>query len=442
MKEAMYGIHPPGNPMRNIERFTAPAPGTFSSRWVPRKATLAAWLTGPTFLRPLNALLRRLAPIVTFGRRVIVSGHADVVDALARDTEFTISEINAERTDRDNGPFVLSMDRSPQHDREKELLNGVMKREDIDRIRAIVTAHVQECLDRVHTRGWIDAVNDLTRRVPLRVVGEYFGVPGPDDTVMLRWMRTLFHDLFLNLTNDKDIAQKAVTSFEEMRPYLLGWITRRKAEIAADPVHTNDDVLTRLLHCQRRPGMEWLDDDCIRRNISGLIIGAVDTTSAAAAKVIDQLLRRPKELDEARQAAHARDEATLGRYVWEALRFNPHNPIIIRHAQSGAVLGQGASRRHKLSGGQMVYLGTLSAMFDPAVFPDPGCFRTDRDPKRYLHFSAGLHACQGRYVSGIQIPLIVAGMLRLADVHRAPGWDGRIAYDGPFPDRMILECSV
>jgi hypothetical protein len=33
-------------------------------------------------------------------------------------------------------------------------------------------------------------------------------------------------------------------------------------------------------------------------------------------------------------------------------------------------------------------------------------------------------------------------MLRLADAHRAPGWDGRIAYDGPFPDRMILEFAV
>lgn len=428
--------------MSKIENLKAPAPGTFFSRWIPRKATLAAWLTGPTFSRPLNTLLRRLAPILTFGQRVIVSCHVDVVDALARDTEFTISEINAERTNRDNGPFVLSMDRSLQHEREKALLNSVMKREDIDRIRDIVTAHVQECLDRVKTRGWIDAVNDLTRLVPLRVVGEYFGVPGPDDTVMLRWMRTLFHDLFLNLTNDKDVAQKAVISFEEMRPYLLGWITRKKAEIASNPDQTTDDVLTRMLHCQRRPGMEWLDDDCIRRNISGLIIGAVDTTSAAAAKVIDQLLRRPKELGEARHAAHAGDEATLGRYVWEALRFNPHNPIIIRHGQPGAVLGQDASRHQTLSGGQMVYLGTLSAMFDPAVFPDPGRFRTDRDPKHYLHFSAGLHACQGRYVSGIQIPSIVGGILRLANAHRASGWDGRIAYDGPFPDRMILEFSV
>lgn len=90
----------------------------------------------------------------------------------------------------------------------------------------------------------------------------------------------------------------------------------------------------------------------------------------------------------------------------------------------------------------MVYLGTSSAMFDPAVFPDPGSFRTDRDPAQYLHFSSGIHACQGRYVSGIQIPLIVAGILRLADVHRASGWDGRIAYDGPFPDRMILTFSA
>lgn len=428
--------------MSDIVNLTTPAPSTFCSRWIPRKATLAAWLTGPVLLRPLNTLLRRRAPIIQIGRRVIVSCHADVTDALARDSDFTISEINTGRTNRDNGPFVLSMDRSPQHDREKELLNRVMKREDVVRIREIVTARVQECLDRVKPRGWMDAVEDVTRRVPLQVVGEYFGVPGPDDTVMLRWMRTLFHDLFLNLTDDKDIAQKAVTSFEEMRPYLLGWITRRKEEIADNPGQANDDVLARMLRCQRLPGMEWLDDDCIRRNISGLIIGAVDTTSAASAKVIDQLLRRPKEWAEARHAAEAGDEATIARYVWEALRFNPHNPIVIRHSQPGAVIGQGASRRRTLSGGQMVYLGTSSAMFDPAVFPDPGSFRTDRDPTHYLHFSAGIHACQGRYVSGIQIPLIVAGILRLADVHRASGWDGRIAYDGPFPDRMILKFSA
>lgn len=424
--------------MSAIGSATTPAPGTFCSRWIPRKATLAAWLTGPVFLRPLNALLRRLAPIIQIGQRVIVSRHADVTDGLARDTELTISEINAGRTNRDNGPFVLSMDRSPQHDREKELLNRVMKRDDVARIRELATARVQECLDRVKPRGWMDAVEDLTRRVPLQVVGEYFGVPGPDDTVMLRWMRTLFHDLFLNLTDDKEVARKAVTSYEEMRPYLLGWITRRKAEIAANPGQANDDVLARMIRCQGLPGMEWLDDDCIRRNISGLIVGAVDTTSAAAAKVIDQLLRRPKELAGARHAAKTGNEDMVARYVWEALRFNPHNPIVIRHSQPGAVIGQGTSRRRILSGGQTVYLGTSSAMFDPDLFPDPGSFRIDRDPLQYLHFSAGLHACQGRYVSGIQIPLIVAGMLRLADARRASGWDGRIAYDGPFPDRMIL----
>ncbi len=417
-------------------------PGTFFSPWVPRKATLAAWLAGPILLRPLNALLRRLAPIVKLGQRVIVSCHADVTDVLARDTEFTISEINAERTNRDNGPFVLGMDRSLQHDREKELLNRVMKEEDIDRIHEIVAARVRECLDRVTARGWLDAVGDLTRLVPLRVVGEYFGVPGPDNAVMLRWMRTLFHDLFLNLTDKKDIAQKAAASFEEMRPYLLGWIAKRKAEIAAFPGQAADDVLARLLRCQGRPGMDWLDDDCVRRNISGLIIGAVDTTSTAAAKVIDQLLRRPAEWAAASKAAIASDEIAVARYVWEALRFNPHNPVVIRHSQPGAVIGRGTPRQRKLSGGQTVYLGTFSAMFDRAVFPDPGRFRTDRDPKHYLHFSAGLHACQGRYVSGVQIPLIVAGILRLADLHRAPGWDGRIAYDGPFPDRMILEFAA
>ncbi len=416
-------------------------PSTWRSCLIPRSDTIRSWLTAPWVFRLFNAILRRWAPVLELGKLVIVSRHADVVDGLAHDTEFTIAEINAERTNRDNGPFVLSMDRSPQHDREKDLLNDVMYRTDLERIRAIVSTRAEECMERARRQGWLDVVGGLTRIVPLRVLGEYFGVPGPDDAVMLRWMRTLFNDLFLNPLDCPETARQAEESFEQLRPYLLGWIARRKDEIASGRQDVPDDVLTRMLLRQREPGMEWLDDDAVRRNISGLIIGALDTTSASAVRAIDELLRRPASWAAAREAALAGDEATVARYVFEALRFNPHNPFVTRYSQEGATVGRDSPRERRLPKGKIVVFGTFSGMFDPAVFHEPGEFRTDRNPTEYLHFSSGLHACQGRYINGVQIPLLAAAVLRLGKVSRACGWDGRIAWDGPFPDRLLLTVA-
>lgn len=414
---------------------------TWRSCLIPRKATIISWLTAPWVFRLFNAMLRRWAPVLVLGKLVVVSRHADVVDGLAHDEEFTIAEINAERTNRDNGPFVLSMDRSPQHDREKDLLNEVMYRTDLERIRTIVTTRAAECIERARHQGWLDVVGGLTRIVPLRVVGEYFGVPGPDDAVMLRWMRTLFNDLFLNPFDCPRTVREASEAFEQLRPYLLGWIARRKEEIVSGRADALDDVLARMLRKQREPGMDWLDDDCVRRNISGLIIGAIDTTSASAVRAIDALLRRPDAWHAAREAALDGDEATVARYTFEALRFNPHNPFVTRYSQEGATVAKGTPRERRLPKGKIVIFGTLSGMYDRDVFHDPSRFRTDRDPSGYLHFSSGLHACQGRYVNGVQIPLLVAAVLRLGKVSRACGWDGRIAWDGPFPDRLLLRIE-
>jgi cytochrome P450 len=57
----------------------------------------------------------------------------------------------------------------------------------------------------------------------------------------------------------------------------------------------------------------------------------------------------------------------------------------------------------------------------------------------YLHFGYGMHSCFGRAINGVQIPELVATLLRLPNLRRAPGRDGRVIMDGPFPERLILE---
>lgn len=84
-----------------------------------------------------------------------------------------------------------------------------------------------------------------------------------------------------------------------------------------------------------------------------------------------------------------------------------------------------------------IFVATLSAMFDGKAFANPKEFNGRRDAE-YLHFGYGLHACLGRAINGVQIPELVAALLRLPALRRAPGTAGQVVYDGPFPDRLIL----
>jgi cytochrome P450 len=270
--------------------------------------------------------------------------------------------------------------------------------------------------------------------VPLRVIETYFGVPAPAPAAMMGWMRALFHDLFLNQSDEPEVIARAVAAFGELRRHLEAVIARRRAEAEAGDVTPPSDVLGRMLALQRQDAYRaWLDDDAICRNVSGLIIGALETTSKAVILVIDELFRRPSALREATAAAVAGDVERVRGYAFEALRFNPFVPVLVRHCRAETELGG-----RKVPAGTLVYAGTLSAMFDGSTVERPAEFRADRSLE-YLHFGYGLHRCQGRLVNNVQVPELVMHILRLKGLRRASGSSGKVVYDGPFPDRFIVE---
>jgi cytochrome P450 len=77
-------------------------------------------------------------------------------------------------------------------------------------------------------------------------------------------------------------------------------------------------------------------------------------------------------------------------------------------------------------------------MFDPDVFTSPAEFN-GRRATEYLHFGYGMHSCFGKAINGVEIPELLAALLRLPNLRRAPGSEGQILYDGPFPNRLVLE---
>ena len=267
-------------------------------------------------------------------------------------------------------------------------------------IRQFVAQSATAMIDATRPQHRIDVVNGLARIVPVRLLDAYFGMPGPDDPTMMRWMRDIFHYIFADLTGSATVLQDALNSVAELRRWMDAHITLRKS---GQGNNRSDDVLGRLLALQKS-AHPWLDDNAVRRNLGGTIIGSVDTVSKFVTLAIDQLLDRPKELAEARAFAVNGDIDAVCGYAWEAVRFNPHHPLQVRFCARDALVAPGQKRAKIIPAGTDTYVGTLSAMFDPDVFTSPAKFN-GRRATEYLHFGHGMHTCFGKAINGVEIPV-------------------------------------
>jgi glutathione S-transferase len=250
--------------------------------------SILRWLTGPGRLRLASHLLR-LKPVLRIGKTTVISAHAEVVKALLEDEKFTIAQINAARMDRISGPFILGMDRCAQFDSELAAIRSIVKPTDLDWVRRIVKETATSLVETARPIGRLDLSASYARISGARVVAQYFGVPGPSEHILMRWMRSLFWDVFLNRNDVPVVRQAADQSATELRAYLTALIAQRTREGAP-----GEDVLSRLI----RAGT--LDPDGVRRNITGIVVGAIDTTVTAAANAFSVLLENGEAMAETR----------------------------------------------------------------------------------------------------------------------------------------------
>jgi cytochrome P450 len=396
---------------------------------------LKQWLTSTEVLEAVLGRLRDLDPIVVVGGNAVVTRHPDVLEVLENSRDFGVSEVYAARMRRTTGSFVLGMEDTPQYRSEAAFIRSAVQSDDLPRLRAMFASEAARIIGRARASRRLDAAGGYAHRLPLRLVQDFFGVAGPDSPTLARWMRTMFWDIFLNLGDDAAVSAAAMRSSDELRPYLRELIAARQRAVAQG-VAVPDDFVTRLVQSQEKAA---IDDDGVRRSIGGVIVGAVDTTSKATVLALDQLLRRPAALAEAQAAARAGDDRLVSAYVFEALRFNPHNSIIVRTCHRDTTIAAGTERETRLERGTTVYAATLSAMFDESVVDDPEEFRAGRPASNYLHFGRGQHSCFGERINLVTIPEAVKQLLLLPNLRRAPGDEGDIVFDGPFPERYVVE---
>lgn len=383
----------------------------------------------------LFSILRRVQPILVWKEFALVTRFEDVQEVLERDDVFDVPYAERMKQITDGENFFLGMRDGVRYTRDHTNMLTVMRRSDVSNIVKPLVEDLAKAYVGPIKGDRMDAVTELSRRVPAQMVCRYFGLTGVEEKDLFQWTSALFWYLFLDQQSEPVVRDNALLASANLNRYLDARIAERQAELAAGAQAT-DDVLTRCLALSPQlPGMTHRD---IRNNLVGLLIGAIPTTATSAALALDQLLERPEQLKGAHAAALAGDHDLVARYVFEALRFRPMNPGIFRIVNRDFELARDQVRSTWLREGMTVVAATQSAMFDRLQLDDPDEFRIDRSPRDYLFWGYGLHTCFGQYINQVQIPGLLEPLLAKRGLKRAPGPEGQLQLAGPFAGSLVV----
>lgn len=384
--------------------------------------------------RGMYAELRSNRPILMSPQFTMVTRATDVIDILSQPTLFSV-KANRRAMDPSVGPFMLARDETELNWQEKGLMQVVLRRDDVARVRALAGEVTEAGLQE--SGGEIDIVPTIARKVPLRIVQEIFGFRAPDDQ-MLRWSFASQHGMFRNLPFSDEVLARCHDAGEQMRAWLWPFLA---AKWAAAPL-PGSDAVERLINLSRLPDAGMLPERVLT-NVCGLLVGAIETTSQAIVQATQQLVAYPERLAAALTADAQGDQAGFDAHVFEALRFNPITTIQFRLAESAKVLGVGTTYATRVEAGTVLAVCTGSAMFDPDLMPDPDKFDVSRPPASYLHFGLGHHECLGRHVGRVAIPEAVRRIVRKPGIRAAAGDAGQIDFAaGPFPEHWRVEWDT
>jgi cytochrome P450 len=405
-------------------RFSDPAQLSIEQRKV-----MNEWLFG----RPKEMLteLRSCRPIFQIPGHgqmsdiTFVTTHKDVLEVLDRNRIFSVRKYE-EKMRPPRGPFVLGMDDGDQYRKELEILRQVLPQAiNAQTLISTIGRIVDHIFDGIAPKGRLDVIQDVAWLVPLRLNIIYFGLPEKDETTLKRWFRDIYKDLFLNLRENTQWTEGADKAVSEINAYLTQVLMSGPGD---------DTVLGRLMQRKADLGLEG-----VRRNAFGMTVGVVETCLKAIARTVDQFLRRPEQLREAQTAAKQGDEQTVLDYAFEAMRFNPQNHVLFRWCEQDCMIAEQSDHAMHIPQNSLVFAATLSAMFDPEVFPDPEKFDRTRPKENYLFFGHGLHECLGRYIGPIVLQAVLMRLLKLENLRRAPNDPYQLNPVNVLPDHFLVD---
>jgi len=305
---------------------------------------------------PFFKQLRTERPVLVTPECTLLALFTDIRDSLQMPKIFTVDLYKPKMgvTATDPG-YLMAHDDDALHYREKSIMQGILNRDDIPRVRQGIQDSAKKILDDAN--GSIEIVNNYCRMVPAIMVQEYFGLDGIDRKKLLKWsywnQYNTFHNQPFDLNSDEKfdriIAAHAECS-KELGEYMIILMIRKlltvkikdrlfatwlkiinvvRSVFGKEPKVFKDDIVKRMLRSTFAAQVDF-PLGRIGVNAGGLLIGAVETTSQAVAQVIQFFIDQPELLAKAKAVSTQPDSTEIDGMVWEALRFVPISPYMFR----------------------------------------------------------------------------------------------------------------
>lgn len=362
--------------------------------------------------------LRHRAPVLDFGRMIVVSKYKDILGVVRDPETFSskrhtgsiidarVATLDADRGRRlrelvaFHGMSITEVD-DPEHAR----LRGLVNHGFTPRRVAAMRDRLQELTDRLlqpaDERGSIELVSELCYPMPLLVILAMFGVPLEDAEDIRVWS----DEIALAVGSEYADVDRAYDNLAAFRAYVTEQIDQRRG------VPGYDDLLAVLMSAEEE-GSSLSTEELVVLFVRLLFAGHETTTNRIANSMV-ALLDNPDQLQLLRD-----DPGFMRSANEELLRYRTSVQTLTRVATRDAEIGGVPVRA-----GQSVRLLVGSANHDEEVFDHPERLDIRREnANRHIALGFGIHTCLGAWLQRLESEVAIGTLLsrypamRLVDV--------------------------
>ncbi len=304
----------------------------------------------------------------------ILSRHSDVSSALLDDETFLVGQGNGPNFVESNG--ILSDGLHHNHIRRIVQPDFLMK--SLLNLESRLVEVTESLLDKVKEKDIWDIHDDLSFPLPVIAICEILGIPTDDIHKFKKWADASIAQMCSEdpLEYEKDL--------KFMDEYLLDLIMKKRN------TSEEDVLLSKIAHA--KIDSKYLSDNESVKLVRQIFVAGNETTTSLISNLVWRFLsERNLWID------FVEEKIDIDKAIFESLRFDP--PILgLFKATSKDIDIKG----HKIPANTKVMMHYGAANRDPNVFSDPDVFDVNRDGKKVISFSVGVHVCLGRELAKME----------------------------------------
>lgn len=345
----------------------------------------------------------------------MITGHDDVMAVLHQHRQATL-EAQREDATRMFGGEMLEVKEGPHHHELRNVWAKDFSVSEVAKLSPYVTQIIDDAFDAVERNvaagEGIEAVSQLTRSIPARIIAHLLGITPEMRPNVIRWSDDMADSLSAMLDSSERgdaLREASRIGTAKLREHLGELVAHRRA-------HPGNDPISKMVHSAIGKRIE---DDELLANCVFLTFAGNETTAKLLATTLVVLARYP---DQRRILAEHR--SLIPGAVNEILRYAAVAQAVPRMVVGAPI--EAAGRRFEPGDKFMLFFGAANR--DPARWENPGRFDVTRKPLRNLGFGFGPHLCLGLNLARLEAIIFIE---RLLD--RMPSYDvGQVDFGANF----------